>query len=220
MVVIDDGSVDNSAEIIASYPVRCLRGQREGVSAARNRGVQESRGEFIVFLDADDRLLPNAINSGLAALAEHPECSMAVGSHNSITKSGILLKTRKKPTIVCDYYSLLLKDNFIECTSSAMFRREIFALVGWMNTELSAAEDYDFYLRLAREHLICCHADIVSEYRLHQANVSHNSELMFTQYAPCNSRSTSLRLQESRSLLLFYSRTMAVATTIWSPTYS
>ncbi len=179
-VVIDDGSVDGSAEVIARYPVRCLRGHRGGVSAARNKGIRESQGEYIVFLDADDRLLPNAISAGLAALEQHPECGMAVGAHNVISHSGRLIRRREKPLNERDYYAQLLKSNFIECISSVIFRREIFAQVGFFNTELHAAEDYDFYLRAAREHKIFCYSELVTEYRLHQTNVSHDSELMLT----------------------------------------
>ena len=178
VIVVDDGSADGSAEAIAAYPVRCLHGQREGVSAARNRGIHASRGEYIVFLDADDRLLPNALLAGLTALTEHPECCMAVGAHNVVSSAGMLVRSRKKPLNKRDYYARLLKSNFIECICSVMFRREIFPQAGWFNTGLHAAEDYDLYLRLAREHAICCHGDIVSEYRVHQSNVSHDSELM------------------------------------------
>jgi glycosyltransferase involved in cell wall biosynthesis len=180
VLIIDDGSVDGSAESIARYPVRCLRGQHEGVSAARNRGVRESRGEYIVFLDADDRLLPNAVRAGLTALTQHPECCMAIGGHNMITRSGAFIRSRKKPLNKRDYYAWLLKSNFIECISSVVFRREIFALAGWFATGLRAAEDYDFYLRIAREHAVCCHPAVVSDYRVHQTNVSHNAELMLT----------------------------------------
>jgi glycosyltransferase involved in cell wall biosynthesis len=180
VIIIDDGSVDSSADVIARYPVRCLHGQREGVSAARNRGIRESQGEYIVLLDADDRLLPNAARSGLAALMKHPECCMAIGAHNVVSSSGRLIRSREKPLNKCDYYARLLKSNFIECISSAVFRRDIFPLAGWFNTGLDAAEDYDLYLRLAREHAICCHGDVVSDYRLHQTNVSRNSELMLT----------------------------------------
>ena len=180
VIVVDDGSVDGSAEAIARYPVRCLRGQRAGVSAARNRGVRESGGEYIVFLDADDRLLPNAIRAGLAALTQHPECSMTVGAHNVISRLGRFIGNREKPLNRPDYYAWLLKSNFIECISSVMFRREILPLAGGFNTRLHAAEDYDLYLRVAREYGICCHGEVVSEYRVHRTNVSHDSELMLT----------------------------------------
>ena len=180
VIVIDDGSVDGSAEAIARYPVLCLRGQREGVSAARNHGVRESKGDYIVFLDADDRLLPNAIRTGLDALAQHPECCMAVGAHNVVAHSGELIGKREKPLHKRDYYACLLRSNFIECIATGIFRREVFFLEGFFKTGLHAAEDYDFYLRLARKYPVFCYSEVIAEYRLHQTNVSHDAELMLT----------------------------------------
>jgi len=60
-VVIDDGSKDNAEEVAGGYPgVRYIRQENSGLAAARNTGLRRSRGGYIVFLDADDRLMPNA----------------------------------------------------------------------------------------------------------------------------------------------------------------
>src|SRR5215831_9104653 len=62
ILVIDDGSSDNTSEVAASYrDVYCIRQANQGLSAARNAGLRASKGSLLVFLDADDRLLPNAI---------------------------------------------------------------------------------------------------------------------------------------------------------------
>ncbi len=180
VVIVDDGSVDSSAEIISRYPVRYLSSQHEGVSAARNHGIRECLGEYVLFLDADDRLFPRAVSAGLAALEQHPECCMAVGGHNIVSHSRQLIRSCNKPLKTRDYYARLLKSNFIECTSSVLFRRDLLMLAGGFNPELHAAEDYDLYLRMARKHPICCHSDVLAEYRLHKTNSSHKSELMLT----------------------------------------
>ena len=69
IVVVDDGSTDRSPEIAQSFPVRYIRQQNRGLTASRNLGIGESRGSYIVFLDADDRLMPEAIETGLRVLA-------------------------------------------------------------------------------------------------------------------------------------------------------
>ena len=73
VVVVDDGSPDNVVDVVASYPgVRCVRQENRGRSQARNAGFRASRGKYVIFLDADDRLTPNAIESHLRCFSEHP----------------------------------------------------------------------------------------------------------------------------------------------------
>jgi glycosyltransferase involved in cell wall biosynthesis len=180
IIVVDDGSADDSADKISRYPVRYFHAHHEGVSAARNRGVRECGGEYIIFLDSDDRLLPHTVSVGVSILADYPEHCMAVGAHHIISRSGEFISRRDKMFATTDHYAHFLKSNFIECTSSAILRRHIAARVGWFDTALQAAEDYDFYLRLAREYPIICHTHVVTEYRLHQKNASHKSALMLT----------------------------------------
>src|SRR4051812_38436284 len=76
VIVVDDGSIDNASEVARAYPeVHCITQRNHGLSAARNTGLRNSKGSFLVFLDADDRLLPNAIEAGYASLKSHPECA-------------------------------------------------------------------------------------------------------------------------------------------------
>ncbi len=180
VLVIDDGSTDGSAEIAQGYPVRYIRQANCGLSGARNTGIAQSRGRYLVFLDADDRLLPDAVASGLRVLTEHPECMMAVGSHAFMSAGGLRLRTVRKDHAGRSPYEALLRSNFIEMISSVIFRRSIFDEVAHFNPALRVAEDYDLYLRIARAHPIWCHSAVVAEYRMHDANMSRNSALMLT----------------------------------------
>ena len=64
IVVVDDGSTDHSVEVVQSLyadPIRIVRKENGGVASARNRGIQEAKGDWIVFFDADDTMYPNAL---------------------------------------------------------------------------------------------------------------------------------------------------------------
>jgi len=180
VVVIDDGSTDSSSVIAEKYPIRYIRQENRGLTASRNRGIRESRGSYIVFLDADDRLKPEAIETGLRVLAENPDCSITVGDHLFISEDGSQLANSRKTCLQKSHYEALLRSNFVEMISSVLFRRSVLEEVGGFDTRLRVAEDYDLYLRIARDYAICCHSAVVAEYRLHQTNVSRNSELMLT----------------------------------------
>jgi glycosyltransferase involved in cell wall biosynthesis len=180
IIVVDDGSTDRSPEIAQQLPVRYIRQPNRGLTPSRNLGIRESRGSYIVFLDADDRLKPEAIETGLRVMAEHPGCTMAVGDHVFVSQDGSYLADSRKACLAGSQYEALLKSNFIEMISSVLFRRSVLLEIGGFDTGLRVAEDYELYLRIARANPVYCHRAVIAEYRMHQANASHNSELMLT----------------------------------------
>jgi glycosyltransferase involved in cell wall biosynthesis len=180
IIVVDDGSTDNSPAIAQRFPVRYLHQENRGLTPTRNRGIRESKGDYIVFLDADDRLRPQAIESGVRVMTEHPECAMAVGDHVFVSSDGGHLRNSRKDCLTTHHYEALLQSNFIEMISSILFRRSVVEEVGGFDTGLRVAEDYDLYLRIARKYLVRSHSSVAAEYRLHGTNASRNSELMLT----------------------------------------
>jgi glycosyltransferase involved in cell wall biosynthesis len=81
LVLVDDGSTDRSAEIVRAYGDAVVFGQqaRGGASTARNHGVRLASGAMLSFLDADDRLVPEALDRLASALAAHPDLEVAHG---------------------------------------------------------------------------------------------------------------------------------------------
>src|SRR5829696_8499022 len=77
LIVVDDGSTDETSEVASRYEgVRLIRQENQGLSGARNTGIGHSGGEFLVFLDADDRLLLGALEAGLRCFEAHPEYAL------------------------------------------------------------------------------------------------------------------------------------------------
>ena len=182
VVVVDDGSTDSTSEVIATFETandfRSVRQQNAGLAAARNRGLRESRGRYIVFLDADDRLVPGAIDLGVAKLEEHPECAFVFGRCRMMDRDGTVLLTPEQPRIVRDHYRELLRQNYIWMPAMAMFRREPLERIGGFNGDVNAAADYEMYLHLARHYPVHDHAQVVAHYRKHDESMSRNAGRM------------------------------------------
>jgi len=180
VLVIDDGSTDNTAEVASRYPgVRCLkREQNRGLAAARNEGIRRSVGDYLVFLDADDRLLPEALEAGLRKLEAHPACAFVSGYHRLITFDGAPFPDFRPPLVENDHYEALLRGNYIAMHATVMYRRAVFDSVGVFDTSLEACEDYDLYLRVAREYPVYNYGEVVAEYRQHGGNMVRDSALM------------------------------------------
>jgi len=175
ITVVDDGSVDNSYEVAGRYPnVRRLRQPHRGVAAARNLGLSESRGEIVVFLDADDRLLPNAVELGASALRRRPQIAFVAGMSRDIGGDGTVLREGGQRLVTQDHYLHLLEDCFIWSGSSIVYRREALEAVHGFDESLAAGDDYDLYLRLAYAYPVFCHGQVVTEYRRHGSNTTRN----------------------------------------------
>ena len=95
VIVIDDGSADNTPEIVSAFPVIYSRQEHQRPPAARNRGIKISCGEYISFLDSDDVLLENALEKGVEALNKHPKAGISYGQAYLMDERGCILGLRK-----------------------------------------------------------------------------------------------------------------------------
>ncbi len=175
VVVVDDGSEDNSYEVAGRYErVRRIRQRNLGVAAARNRGWTATGAEHLVFLDADDRLLPGALQVGVEALVRRPRVAFVSGVSRDVGGDGRILDGLRQPHVTQDHYLRLLEDCFIWSGSSIVYRRSALESVDGFDESLAAADDYDLYLRLARRFPVYCHETVVTEYRRHGTNTTRD----------------------------------------------
>ncbi len=175
IIVVNDGSTDETSKIARKYcDVRLIEQPNSGLAAARNRGLKESSGEFIIFLDSDDRLLHQALEIGVKAFAKYPECAFVSGFCRYIDHKGDALKFIGQPSIdnSSDHYRALLENNYIWAPANVMYRREIFEKTAAFDPAINSTADYELYLRLARRFPIFQHGEIVCEYRQHNESMS------------------------------------------------
>ena len=187
IVVIDDGSAVPASSILdvdaltRAHPNRrmtVLRTPNGGAAAARNLGFRHSSGDYLIFLDSDDRLLPSAIESHLKVLDANPDAGMTFGPARIIDEHG----RQTRPARICrprtNYFLMLLESNPIACPGSTMMRRQAFIDAGLFNESFRNAEDYHLYLRIARRRPIARHKVTVAEYRKHGGGKSQNKQKM------------------------------------------
>lgn len=180
VVVVDDGSTDRPDEVVARYPgVRLLRQDNRGLSAARNAGLAVCTGEWVVFLDADDLLVPGGLRAGLTAARERPDAAVVYGAHVRTGPDGRTVTSRiHVPVEAADPYAQLLRGNPIGMHASALVRRTAASDAGGFDEALRAAEDYDLYLRLAAVQPVRSHPTVVAAYRIHGENMSADPAFM------------------------------------------
>jgi SAM-dependent methyltransferase len=160
--------------------VRYIYQWNQGLAAARNIGLRHSTGRYLVFLDADDRLLPDALIHNQKCLEARPECAFVFGCFRLITEEGVPYQIKARAYKGKIDYSALLQGNHIGMHATVMYRREVFDVVGGFNTLLRVCEDYDMYLRITRQFPVASHDQLVADYRHHGMNMSYDYFLMLS----------------------------------------
>jgi glycosyltransferase involved in cell wall biosynthesis len=179
LIVVDDGSNDDTTEVANRYrnsQVCCISQQNQGPAAARNAGLALCRANFVLFLDADDLLLPTALELGVAHLLRRPDCAFVYGHHRFINADGRVTKEFQPQNFEGCYYKGLLHHNFIGMPGTVLYRRNILNQIGGFDPgdQVKGCEDYEIYLRIARQFPICSYDTVIAEYRQHDTSLSRN----------------------------------------------
>jgi glycosyltransferase involved in cell wall biosynthesis len=177
-LVVDDGSTDDTAAVASGLGVAVIRQGNAGVSAARNAGLAATRSDFVVFLDADDELLPAAIGEEIAALEARPDAVAVVGRALPIDADGRLLPCEYDDVDASDLYREWLARNFVWTPGAAMFARPALEAIGGFPIDLGPAADYAVYLRLARIRRMVILSRPLVRYRQHEASMSRDPARM------------------------------------------
>lgn len=189
MIVVDDGSRDATAAVVAAVDdprLTLISIPNGGVSAARNRGLGACRAPLVVFLDADDLLLPDALGRMVAAMAAYPERVACFGHHVKIGEDGEPLSDvppTLKPLPATDTLRRLICKNEIVNGGALCIRTEAARRVGGYDPALRFSEDWEFFCRLAARGDFLALPDLVAmKYRMRPS--SANQTLAGTPFRP------------------------------------
>lgn len=175
IIVVDNDSTDDTESVVRGFGERVtyIREPNLGVSAARNKGIESSKGDFIAFLDADDTWLPQKIEKQIAKMLDDPEIGVVhCGLREFDNASGetLALHLDGSEGWVADEMLLFSTPTIIGPGGTILVRREVFENVGGFDTRLTNGEDWEFCLRVARNYKIGFVAEPLVNYRNHGKN--------------------------------------------------
>ncbi|WP_372756557.1 glycosyltransferase [Mariniflexile sp.] len=174
IIVVDDGSVDNTKKVCNNYPdVTYIYQKNSGLSSARNTGIKYSKGAYLVFLDADDWLIENALKTNLDLLLKHKNIAFISGGHNVFYENTGHTKTVREVVKEDHYLKLLQGNNYIGMHATVMYQRWVFDSLKF-DTSLPYCEDFDLYLKITKKHQVLHHTELIAVYRMHGSNMSSN----------------------------------------------
>ncbi len=156
LIVVNDGSTDNGTKIVENYPdirINLINKENGGVCSARNRGIQEAKGEYIALMDADDLWDVKYLEEQVKMMNDFPDAAMWSINYAE-TRNGKIV--RRVPTGLPDGYRGYVEHYFempervsdLFHPSSTVIRREVFDKVGLFDERIKYAEDSDMWFRV------------------------------------------------------------------------
>ena len=170
IIVIDDGSTDSSPDILRSYGDRLhvTHQENQGIAASRNTAIRQATGDVINFIDQDDLWPAGRTEALVRALQADPKALISVGLVE-------ILYERSRPPSPLDKFGIALREFYL---GSLCIRKEVFDLLGPLQTGLGYADDVDFYMRRREAKIKTAYVeDVTLRYRLHETNTSFNRKV-------------------------------------------
>jgi glycosyltransferase involved in cell wall biosynthesis len=188
IVVVDDGSVDETPDVVAQFghDVRYIRQSNRGVAGARNRAVEASRGELVAFLDGDDLWEPDKLARQVELYDRYPGVGLLAGdvlmfdaTHTLWERSlrWTIFVSDDVPYVVGEFYTAFLERNLISTMSQVMVPAAVLRTIGPSREALRVASDYELYLRIARRYPIAFINEVLTRWRYLATSVSGPADI-------------------------------------------
>ena len=176
IIVVDDGSTDDSVEVLKSYgdKIKWFEQTNQGVAKARNRAFAESAGDFIAFLDSDDVWMPRKLEEQLKMFDNGEIGLVHCGYSDFDGKNTLCEYLQGLSGRVADEMLLYKRPVILGNGSGAVITRKAFEKVGGFDSSVVPAEDWEFFYQVARRYKVAFVPEILLEYRKHETNAHLN----------------------------------------------
>jgi glycosyltransferase involved in cell wall biosynthesis len=182
-IIIDDGSTDSSAAILADFAkrdprVRIETRSNKGLTKSLNEAIQMSQGELIARMDADDVAKPDRLRIQGEFMRAHPDVVLLGGGYELIDSAGRLLTKIIPPGDDATLQEHALSGRTPICHPLAMMRRDAVINVGGYDDSMVVAQDLDLWLKLGEVGKLACVPEILLQYRQHPDSASEQKQAM------------------------------------------
>jgi glycosyltransferase involved in cell wall biosynthesis len=177
IVVVDDGSTDHTRRVVAEFAdqgIKFIQQENTGAGGARNRGIRETSGDFIAFLDADDIWLEDKTLLQLDYLTTHTNAALVSGlAHWWNVGRDTVRISGQVPRNMNELRREILVHNILGNPSMVMLRRSALAEVGLFSEKIRWGQDWELWMRLVEKYAAGVVGQPLTIYRWHQNNLSH-----------------------------------------------
>lgn len=183
VVVVNDMPGDEVGSALEGMAVKIINNEKSlGGAGARNRGVEESRGKFIAFLDDDDVFHPEKISRQVEVLTSQPEFGAVYTGFRLVDLKGNVLDV-KKPSLCGNIHDETLCWNWVGTASTVMVRKEVLDEVGGFSPDLPAAQDWDLWIKISEKHDFAVLPDPLIDFLAHSGErISSNRKGRYVGY--------------------------------------